>query len=249
MAPEVLAGGEVSPRSDVFGLAATLWTLVAGEPPRFAESTLLCEHADGVDRAVADAVRAALEPDPYLRLPSVDAFARALGEGLGPLQGAPLGLSVKRPSVAPRLLETIVSLGRRRLRGRRGVGRAARSCRRRTRLRGLVGRRRGGDRRRAPAARHGDRRCGARLRCAGGDPELPRRIRASRAHVAARTGYVPATMLVVPLRNGGAPFGILQVLDRRGGAAFGPGDVERASAFVKLALAALDARSGDTLSS
>jgi eukaryotic-like serine/threonine-protein kinase len=33
MAPEVI-GGSVSPRSDVFGVAATLWTLIAGEPPR-----------------------------------------------------------------------------------------------------------------------------------------------------------------------------------------------------------------------
>src|SRR5690242_15736776 len=30
MAPEVFAGGAVSPRSDVFGIAATLWTLLAG---------------------------------------------------------------------------------------------------------------------------------------------------------------------------------------------------------------------------
>ena len=34
MAPEVFAGGVVSPRSDVFGLAATLWTLLAGHAPR-----------------------------------------------------------------------------------------------------------------------------------------------------------------------------------------------------------------------
>ena len=34
MAPEVFAGGSVSPRSDVFGLAATLWTLLAGKPAR-----------------------------------------------------------------------------------------------------------------------------------------------------------------------------------------------------------------------
>ena len=32
MAPEVFAGGQVSPRTDVFGVAATLWTLIAGRP-------------------------------------------------------------------------------------------------------------------------------------------------------------------------------------------------------------------------
>ena len=31
MAPEVFAGGAVSPRSDVFSLAATLWTLIVGQ--------------------------------------------------------------------------------------------------------------------------------------------------------------------------------------------------------------------------
>ena len=31
MAPEVFAGGTVSPRSDVFGLAATAWTLLVGQ--------------------------------------------------------------------------------------------------------------------------------------------------------------------------------------------------------------------------
>src|SRR3954462_5165672 len=37
MAPEVLVGGGVSPRSDVYGVAATLWTLLAGRTPVYAE--------------------------------------------------------------------------------------------------------------------------------------------------------------------------------------------------------------------
>ena len=53
--------------------------------------------------------------------------------------------------------------------------------------------------------------------------------------VAASTGYVPGTMLVVPLHRRAAPFGIVQIL--RDGAAFGPSDLERGSAFVNLALA------------
>src|SRR5919204_555410 len=33
MAPEVFVGEGISPRSDVYGAAATIWTLVAGKPP------------------------------------------------------------------------------------------------------------------------------------------------------------------------------------------------------------------------
>ena len=47
MAPEVFAGGTVSPRSDVFGLAATLWTLIAGKPPVYADPTKLSELVPG----------------------------------------------------------------------------------------------------------------------------------------------------------------------------------------------------------
>ncbi|MDA0159827.1 protein kinase [Solirubrobacter ginsenosidimutans] len=233
MAPEVLAGGTVSPRTDVFGVAATLWTLVVGKPPRFLEPTLLCERADGVDRTVAEAVRAGLEPDPYLRLPSVRAFAGALGAGLEPAR-----------LESPRVLETIV-------RSAAGVFHAAAAsialfdraagdlvyeCSWGPGAEAVVGMR-------LPL---GTGIAGAVL--AAGEPEAipscrtdPRFAR----QVAASTGYVPGTMLVVPLRRRSAPFGIVQVL--RDGAAFGPGDIERGSAFVNLALATLDADAGETL--
>ena len=41
MAPEVFAGGNVSARTDVFSVAATLWTLIAGRPPVYADPTKL----------------------------------------------------------------------------------------------------------------------------------------------------------------------------------------------------------------
>ena len=41
MAPEVFAGGNVSARTDVFSVAATLWTLLAGRPPVYADPTKL----------------------------------------------------------------------------------------------------------------------------------------------------------------------------------------------------------------
>ncbi|MDP9136003.1 MAG: serine/threonine protein kinase, partial [Actinomycetota bacterium] len=37
MAPEVFAGGTVSAASDIFSLAATLWTLLVGTPPRYGD--------------------------------------------------------------------------------------------------------------------------------------------------------------------------------------------------------------------
>src|SRR4051795_409094 len=49
MAPEVFAGGTVSPRSDVFGLAATLWTLLTGRPPVYVDPRALGSVAEGAD--------------------------------------------------------------------------------------------------------------------------------------------------------------------------------------------------------
>ena len=34
MAPEILVGEEVSPRSDIYAIGATLWTLIAGKSAR-----------------------------------------------------------------------------------------------------------------------------------------------------------------------------------------------------------------------
>jgi signal transduction protein with GAF and PtsI domain len=58
--------------------------------------------------------------------------------------------------------------------------------------------------------------------------------------IAAGTGYVPNTMIVVPLKRGSKPVGVLSILDRRDGGAYGPADVTRAELFSELALAALD---------
>ena len=247
MAPEVLAGGMVSTRSDVFGLGATLWTLVAGAPPGYLERASLSARADGVTRAVDAAVRAALEPDPYLRLPSVEAFARTLGEGLGPDAGASLGLSVERPSLPRPVLETIV-------RSAAGVfGAAAASI-------ALVDREDGDLVYESSWGTGAEEIVGVRLApgvgiaasvLAAGEPEAipscaddPRFARA----VAARTGYIPGTMLVLPLLRGSTPFGVLQVLDRRDGGAFGPDDITRGRAFVELALATLDPPGTETIS-
>jgi Protein kinase domain/GAF domain len=246
MAPEVLAGGLVSPRSDVFGLAATLWTLVTGEPPGFMERARLSDRAAGVGREVDEAVRAGLDPDPYLRLPSVEAFARALGEGLGPEAGASLALSVARPSVPRFVLEAIA-------RSAAGVfGAAAASI-------ALVDRAGGELVYESAWGAGAEEIVGVRLPpghgIAGavvesGEAEAIASCREDprfAMQLARATGYLPNTMLVLPLLRGASAFGVVQILDRRDGGAFGPADIDRGEAFLALVLAALDVSGGETV--
>ena len=53
------------------------------------------------------------------------------------------------------------------------------------------------------------------------------------ARVAAGIGYVPHTMLVVPLQHGGRAIGALSILDRRDGDALDQADVQRAELFAR----------------
>ena len=71
MAPEVFAGGNVSPRSDVFGLAATAWTLLVGKPPVYADPTKLSELVPEVPPEVEETIKAGLEMIPERRVASV----------------------------------------------------------------------------------------------------------------------------------------------------------------------------------
>ena len=239
-APEVLAGTMPSPRSDVFGLAATLWALIAGRPPGFLERTLPIE----VPREVEAALRGGLEPDPQLRVPSAEAFARALGEGIATEVGASLALSVPRPSADPAVLETTV-------RAAAGVfGAAAASI---AFLNGdaLVYESAWGAGAEEIVGVRLERGTGIATHVvASGRPEAIARCREDprfARQIAVRTGYVPNTMLVLPLGPSERPFGVLQILDRLDGEAFGPGDVDRGMAFAELALTALDAHGGDTV--
>ena len=83
MAPEVFAGGQVSPRTDVFGIAATLWNLIAGRAPVYAEPTRLSAIVPDVSPELEHTINAGLEMIPERRVASVAAFARALGVRLG----------------------------------------------------------------------------------------------------------------------------------------------------------------------
>jgi len=60
------------------------------------------------------------------------------------------------------------------------------------------------------------------------------------ARIAAGTGYVPYTQLVVPLLRAGRPIGALAILDRRDGRAYRNDDLEPAALFADLAVKALD---------
>jgi len=109
MAPEVFAGGNVSPRSDVFSLAATLWTLLTGKPPVYGDPTPLSQVAPGASPELEQCLRSGLELLPERRIASAAAFASALGVPLAASRGESLALSaVDRPDIAPNLLEAIV---------------------------------------------------------------------------------------------------------------------------------------------
>ncbi len=147
MAPEVLVGEEVSPRSDVYGLAATVWALLTGRPPSYDDPTRLTETVAGVSGQLEETLRAALAIRPERRLASMEAFAAGLGTPLGPGEGRSLALTrgsdgAERPARADRPDDG------RRLRGRGGLDRARRPRHVGGRLRGGVGERsRGGGRR------------------------------------------------------------------------------------------------------
>jgi hypothetical protein len=243
MAPEVFAGGAVSPRSDVFGIAATLWTLIAGRAPAYAEPTRLSELVPGVSEELEETLRAGLEIVPEKRVASVKSFARALGSELETSRGESLATSVERPDAPRALMEGIV-------RTAAGMFEASASsialvdettdelvfqsawgagAREIVGVRLPPGTGIGG-----AVVASGDAEAVAD--CAS-DPRFAARI-------AAGTGYVPYTMLVVPLRRANRVIGTLSLLDRRGGNRYGAEDIERASMFADLAVAALDVDPG-----
>jgi signal transduction protein with GAF and PtsI domain len=61
------------------------------------------------------------------------------------------------------------------------------------------------------------------------------------AQISEATGYVPYTMLIVPLKRGDTAVGALSILDRRDGEPYGADQVTSANAFADVALAALAA--------
>jgi serine/threonine protein kinase len=239
MAPEVFAGGTVSARSDVFSLAATLWTLLTGKPPVYGDPTKLSAVCPGATDALEQTIRAGLELLPERRTSSCTAFASALGIRISGQQGESLvETAVDRSDVEAQMLSAIVKTSA-------GVFEAA-ACSialvdpvtnelvyqaswgagakeivgvRLPPGKGLAG----------SVVQSGE---GLAVPDCRNDPRF-------QAQIAAGTGYVPYTMLVIPLVSGGRTVGALSVLDRRDGNPYTTDDVPRGNLFGELAVVAL----------
>src|SRR6185312_8163656 len=224
MAPEVFAGGNVSARTDVFSVAATLWTLIAGRPPVYADPTKLSTVASDVTPELENIVAA---------------FAKALGAPLRTETGVSLAVSIDDPDASRGLMEAVVHTAA-------GVfGAAAASI-------ALVDETTGELVYQSAWGAGAREIVGVRLPpgtgiagqvVASGVAEAVPDCRTDprfAARIAAGTGYVPYTMLLVPLERAGRPIGALTILDRRDGRAYRNDDLEPAGLFADLAVKALD---------
>lgn len=243
MAPEVFAGGRVSPRTDVFGAAATLWTLLTGRAPVYAEPKRLSELVPEVPPELETTIHAGLEMIPERRIASAAAFAAAIGAPLGEDRGESLALSIEDPDAPRNLMEAIV-------RAAAGVFGAAASsvCLIDITTRELVYQSAWGAGAREIVGVRLPPRTGIAGRVvASGAGEAIADCRADprfAAAIAAGTGYVPHTMLVVPLLRGTRAIGALSVLDRRDGRNYHSDDVDRAGLFAEVVVKALDVTPG-----
>jgi serine/threonine protein kinase len=238
MAPEVFAGGAVSPRSDVFGLAATLWTLIAGRPPVYADPTPLSDLVSSVTPELEQTIQAGLEMIPERRVASIAAFAKALGTPLALDKGESLALSIEGGDASGSLLEGIV-------RTAAGVFEAAASSialTDRTTGELVYQSAWGAGAREIVGVRleSGSGIAGSVVETGEGEAVQCREDARFSARVAAGTGYVPHTMLVVPLKRRDKAIGALSILDRRDGGSYGAEDMTRAELFAELAVRALD---------
>jgi hypothetical protein len=239
MAPEVFVGSCASPRSDVFGLAATLWNLLAGKPPVYSDPTRLAATVPGVSSELEATIRTGLEMLPDRRFASVEAFARVLGAPLLRTEGRSLARSVPHPSLPSRLLEAVVRTAAATFEAAAAsialvddmtdelVYRAAWGAG----AREIVGVRL------PPATGLAGAVVSAREGVVIADCRTDPRFQAA---IAARTGYVPHTMVVVPLESARAR-GVLSILDRRSGLPYTAEDLPRAQLFADLAVAAIEA--------
>jgi hypothetical protein len=238
MAPEVFAGDPISPASDVYSAAATLWAVITGSPPAYGEATPLAQTVAGVTPELEETLRLALAVDPAERTASAGELADALGGPLTQSGGASLAVSLERPGVPRAPIEAVVQTaagvfgaaaasialiepsGDLVYVAAWGAGAAETVGMRLPRGRGIAG----------AVAASGDPQAVAGCRT---DPRFA-------ATLAKGTGYVPHTMLVMPLVREGRPIGVLSVLDRRDGDPYLPSDLPRGLLFCDLAVAVLD---------
>jgi hypothetical protein len=239
MAPEVFAGGTVSAASDIFSLAATLWTMVIGSPPRYGDTLKLDRIAPGLGPELRAALVGGLEMLPEQRIQNAAAFAEAIGVPLTADRGQSLAQSLGRPTTRRRVMEAIV-------RTAAGMFEAAACSIALTDPASgeLIYEAAWG----AGAAEVVGMRLPPGVGLAGsvvstGEgvfvPECRTDARFAR-QVAAGTGYVPYTMVVAPLVRDGKTIGVLSVLDRRDGGPYLHEDLGKVGLFADLAVVALD---------
>jgi serine/threonine protein kinase len=239
MAPEVFAGGRISPRTDVYGIAATLWSLIAGRPPRYAEQEGLSKLIPDVSSELERTIGAGLEMIPERRVASMAAFAKALGAPLRTESGLSLAVSVDDPDASRGLMEAIVHTAA-------GVfGAAAASI-------ALIDETTGELVYQSAWGAGAREIVGVRLPPGTGvagavvESGLAEAVPDCRtdprfaARIAAGTGYVPYTMIIVPLKRRDRAIGALSILDRRDGKSYQQADLEPAALFADLAVKALD---------
>jgi serine/threonine protein kinase len=239
MAPEVFAGGNVSARTDVFSVAATLWTLLVGRPPVYADPTKLSTVNPNVPPELERTVAAGLEMIPERRVASVSAFAKALGAPLRTETGVSLAVSIDNPDASRGLMEAVVHTAA----GVFGAAAASICLVDETTGELVYQSAWGAGAREIVGVRLPPRTGIAGQVVASGVAEAVPDCRTDprfAARIAAGTGYVPYTQLVVPLLRAGRPIGALAILDRRDGRGYRNDDLEPATLFGDLAVKALD---------
>ena len=216
----------------------TLATGMTSVPARYAS----VQPPTGTSATLLATLDAALAVDPERRLPSMQAFADGLGGRLPTERGRDIGVSAEVGEATARVLSAVVKTAA-------GVFDAAATS---------IALRRsdGGLDYQAAWGAGADEVVGMRLRPGQGiagrvlatgvgeviqdcrnDPDFA-------AAVARGTGYVPYTMIVVPLVPDDVAVGVLTVLDKRDGSSYDVSDLARAGMFADLALAAIDAEPG-----
>ncbi len=239
MAPEVFAGGTVSAASDIFSLAATLWTLMVGTPPKYGDMLKIDKVAPELPPELRDALAGGLEMLPEMRISSALAFAEAIGVPISDRGGLSLAQSLGRAPVHRRVIEAIVRTAAGMFEAAAasialvdpitdelvyeaawGAGASEVVGMRLPPGAGLAG----------AVVASGE---GVAVPECRTDPRFAKQV-------AAKTGYVPYTMVTTPLVREGKTIGVLALLDRRDGQPYRHEDLHRAAMFADRAVVALD---------
>ena len=188
-------------------------------------------------------IAAGLEMIPERRVASVAAFAKALGAPLRTESGLSLAVSIEDPDASRSLMEAIVHTAA----GVFGAAAASICLIDQTTDELVYQSAWGAGAREIVGVRlpPGTGIAGVVLQTGIGEavPDC-RTDQRFAARIAAGTGYVPYTMLVMPLTRAGQAIGALSVLDRRDGRSYRDDDLEPAALFADLAVKALDVTPG-----